>query len=190
MNSDEQVRIGVVVHDRGDEGEDVFAAFIRDVLLPRAGDCRIGGLYQETVRNPAGPNLMELVDVGSGARFAISQRLGSGSDSCCLDPRGLADASAHLRAVLESGVDLLIANKFAGAEADGEGLAPEIFEAVSRGIPVMLLVSRRYLPAWLAAAGGLGTQIAPRPDAMWAWVAGLGLPVAAASDSVEEQTAS
>ncbi len=189
MIFDDQARIAAVVHDRGDEGEEMFATFIRDILLPRL-NCRVGGLYQETVRKSDGPNLMELVDVASGARFPISQRLGAGSDSCCLDPGGLADASAHLRRVLEGGVDLLIANKFAGAEADGEGLAPEIFEAVSRGVPVMLLVARRYLPAWEAASGGLGTLLPPRPEALWAWVEGLDLPPRAASANVEDQTAS
>lgn len=189
MSDDMEVRIGVVVHDRGQNGEDVFAEFVRE-LMARA-PFRIGGLYQETVRNPDGPNLMELVDAGSGERFRISQALGSGSASCCLDPSGLADASARLQAVLENGVDLLIANKFAGAEADGEGLAPEIFRAVSDGVPVLLLVSRRYLDAWKEASGGLGTLIEPTVPAMRAWVDGLGLGRSAVpSVSLEDTSAS
>lgn len=185
MSDDMEVRIGVVVHDRGQNGEDVFAEFVRELMARR--DIRVGGLYQETVRNPDGPNLMELVDAGTGERFCISQPLGSGSASCCLDPSGLADASARLRSVLEGGVDLLIASKFAGAEADGEGLAPEIFRAVADDVPVLLLVSRRYLDKWLEVSGGLGTLIPATLPAMRAWVDGLSLSV---SDPLQEHAPS
>lgn len=90
MTQDTPLRIGVVVHDRGDDGEDLLAAFIEEL---RTRPIRVGGLYQQTVRTTEGPNVMDVVDVQTGKRIRISQPLGSGSSSCCLDPTGLAEAA-------------------------------------------------------------------------------------------------
>lgn len=168
----EDIRCGIVVHDRGDRAEELLAAFVEAV---RKRPVRVGGLYQVTEIRPHGSNLMEVVDVATGTRVRISQDLGAGSNACCLDPSGLVEAAALLRRSLEDGVDLLIANKFAGMEADGKGLAPDVFEAMAEGVPVVMLVSRRYLDKWEALSGGVGQRLAPRMEDLWAWYEALGL---------------
>ncbi|WP_404378548.1 DUF2478 domain-containing protein [Caenispirillum salinarum] len=175
MTQDPPLRIGVVVHQRGDNAEDVLAAFLDEL---RGRPVRVGGLYQQTVRTASGPNVMDVVDIQTAARIRISQPLGGGSSSCCLDPAGLADAAAHLRRVRESGVDLLVVNKFAGAEAEGEGLAEEMFAALCEGVPVLVLVSARYLDAWDAATDSAGERLPPTLAALWAWYRRLGLEAA------------
>lgn len=75
----------------------------------------------------------------------------------------------------ESGVDLLVVNKFAGAEAEGEGLADEMFAALCDGVPVLVLVSARYLAAWDAATDGAGERLKPTMADLWAWYDSLGL---------------
>lgn len=172
MTEDKPLRIGVIVHDRGDDGEDLLAAFVEEL---RGHPIRLGGLYQQTLRTPEGPNIMDVVDIQTGDRIRISQRLGTGSSSCCLDPAGLADAAARLRQVREAGVDLLVVNKFAGAEAEGGGLAEEMFAALCDGVPVLVLVSARYLDAWDAATDGAGERLSPTLPALRAWYDRLGL---------------
>lgn len=171
MPHDPAFRIGVVVHDRGDEAEDLLAAFVTE--LRAEGRLHVTGLYQRTIRNADGPNRMEVVDIASGTAVLISQPLGSGSSSCCLDPTGLAEAAAFLRRAREAAPDLLVVNKFAGAEADGEGLAEEMFAAICDGMPVLVLVARRYVESWAAASGGAGEILPPRLPELRAWAAGL-----------------
>jgi hypothetical protein len=181
MSEDQPLRIGVVVHERGDDAEDVLAAFIEEL---RQGPLRVGGLYQQTERTSNGPNIMDVVDVETGTRFRISQPLGAGSSACCLDPTGLADAAAHLRCVRERGVDLLVVNKFAGAEADGEGLADEMFAALCDGVPVLVLVSARYLDAWNEATDHAGERLSPTLPSLRAWYNTLALKPTNAAEAL------
>lgn len=171
-SEDPPIRIGVAVHEQGDEGEDALAAFV-DMIRHRPA--RVGGLYQQTVRVQGAPNRMSLVDVATGETVSISQPLGSGSSACCLDPTGLAEGAARLRQVREAGVDLLIVSKFGRAEAEGHGLGEELFAAACEGTPVLVLVSARYLDLWHKASGGLGETLRATPEAMLAWYERLGI---------------
>lgn len=163
-------RCGIIVHRRGDRAEDLLAAVV-DRLRDRP--LRVGGMYQVTEVVPNGSNVMTVIDIASRRRIRISQNLGQGSESCCLDPAGLAEAAGLLRRAIDDRVDLLIANKFAGSEIEGRGLAPDIFEALSEGIPVLTLVSDRYLDGWRALAGDIGDVLEPTMDAVEGWVDGL-----------------
>lgn len=169
----------IVVHERGDHAEELLARFVE---RQRGGRLRLGGMYQVTEVVPEGSNLMIVVDIASGRRIRISQDLGSGSTSCCLDPGGLAEAATLLRGAIDARVDLMIANKFAGSEAEGRGVAPEIFEALSSGIPVLTLVSDRYLDGWLALAGDVAERLPPTLEAMEAWCARLNPQTATTED--------
>jgi nucleoside-triphosphatase THEP1 len=162
---------GLIVHRPGDEAETLLAAFAAEIA---DGPLRVGGIYQVTETVANAKNRMWVVDLQTGRRISISQALGSGSDSCCLDAAGLAEASMVLRRAIADRVDLLIVNKFAANEVDGRGLAGEIFQALAEGIPVLTLVAERHLEGWRAlSGGGLGDPLEPRMKALRAWAGRL-----------------
>lgn len=163
-------RFGIIVHDRGDNAEDVLAAVVEGLL---AEGVKVGGLYQHTTRYPSGRARMDVVDIARQYRHEISQDLGAGSSACCLNPAALVEASAVLRRDIAAGVDLLVVNKFAGMEVDGEGMAPDAFEALSAGIPVLTCLSQRYRDKFEAVSGGLGTFLPPNEEAVRAWARGV-----------------
>ncbi|MBF0306346.1 MAG: DUF2478 domain-containing protein [Alphaproteobacteria bacterium] len=158
--------IGVILHERGGATEELLADFARSL---RRDGVDVGGLIQCGGHWPNGRERMELVDLREGTMWVISQDLGSGSASCRLDPVGLAAASAVLRREIAAQVALLVVNKFAGSEAEGEGLAPEMFEAASLGIPLLTALSQRYKPRWDALTGGAGRMLEPTEQALRGW---------------------
>lgn len=163
-------RFGIILHDRGDNAEEVLAAVVEALV---AEGVRVGGLYQSTTRYPSGRARMDLVDIARQTRHEISQDLGAGSSACCLNPGALVEASAVLRRDIGDGVALLVVNKFAGMEVDGEGMAPDAFEALANGIPVLTCLSQRYREKFEAVSGGLGTFLPPDAEAVRAWARGV-----------------
>ena len=158
--------IGVILHS-GRSGSEAllerFATALRDQGVA------VGGLIQRSEPLPNGHSRMELVDIVGGQRYLISQDLGPGSSSCCLDPRGLAEASEVLRREIARNPALMIVNKFAGSESEGKGLLMDMFDAVAHGIPVLTCVSQRYKAQWDLLTGGAGTMLAPEDASLWAW---------------------
>ncbi len=170
MVNDDMAPIGVVLHDKGGHSEELLAEFAGKL---RAEGHDVGGLVQTSGRYSNGRKKMSLIDVRTGTVFEISQNLGLGSDACCLDPIGLSDASAVLRREIAAGVALLFVNKFSGKESEGEGLAPEMFEAVSSGIPVLTTLALKNKPHWDALTGGAGEMLDTTETALMAWWEGL-----------------
>jgi len=78
-----------------------------------------------------------------------------------------------LRRDIAERVALLVVNKFAGMEVDGEGMAPDAFEALSAGIPVLTCLSVRYQEKFEAVSGGLGTFLPPEETAVVDWARGV-----------------
>ena len=163
-------RIGLILHERGDGTEELLMQFAFDLLDKGVN---VGGLVQRSVRGPTGKNIMDLIDIRTKDEFRISQDLGAGSDACSLDPAGLAEASQVLRREIESGVALLVVNKFSGAECSGEGLAAETFEAIAQGIPVITSLAVRYQDDWNLLTESAGTLLQPNLAALWSWWTGL-----------------
>ncbi len=161
-------RCGLIVHRRGDDAEELLARFAERL---KASPLRVGGMVQRTTSGANGATVMTVEDIATGHRLRISQDLGGGSTACCLDHAALADAAMWLRGALDRGVDLLIANKFAGLEIEGQGVAAEIFAALSDGVPVLTLVAERHLAGWRALAGPVGEELPPTMDALDAWLA-------------------
>lgn len=158
--------VGVILHDGGEEAGALLAAFAAEL---KAAGVQVGGLVQRNLLGPDGRPRMELVDLRSGEVFRISLELGAGSDACSLDTSGLADSTRVLRREIAAGVDLLVINKFSARECEGEGLASEMFEAISEGIPLLTTLNRRHLAQWRQATGGAGQMLAPAPEALRAW---------------------
>jgi len=162
------LRPGAVIHGPGSYGVDALLDGFTAELKRRG--FRVGGLVQ---RNH-GPGddcaeRMELVDVATGRAYDITQKLGRESQSCRVDPTGVAEASQAIRIAVASGVDLLVVNKFAGLESHGDGLSDEMLAAIAEGIPVLTSVGSRYLNEWQTATGGFCDLLSPVPDALWRW---------------------
>jgi hypothetical protein len=127
---------------------------------------------------------MELIAIGSGERFLISQNLGGDSRSCCVDVTGIAAAAAHLRTIVDALPELLVINKFSGLEAEGGGLSAEFLDAVAQGIPVLIGLAERHRDAFTEVTAGHGRFIAAHQRALEDWWAevtaavrpGAGLP--------------
>lgn len=162
------LRPGAVIHGPGSAGVDRLLEDFAAELTARG--FRVGGLIQ---RNhgaiDACAEVMELVDVASGRAFDITQRLGRESQSCRVDPTGVADASQAVRRAVADRVDLLVINKFAGLEAQGDGLADEFLSAMADGVPVLTSVGGRYLNEWQTFTGGYTDPLTPTADSLWRW---------------------
>lgn len=114
-----------------------------------------------------------LVDLDAGECLPLFQNLGPGSESCCIDTNSLATASAVLRRALHDGADLVIANRFGGLEAAGEGFAAEMLALMGEGIPLVTVVGYSCLGAWRHFTGGAGAELVPRLEVLEGWFAGV-----------------
>ncbi|MBP2227399.1 uncharacterized protein (DUF4213/DUF364 family) [Azospirillum agricola] len=163
------LRPGAVIHGPGSVGVDRLLDDFAAELIRRG--FRVGGLVQRNhgAIDDACAEVMELVDVATGHAFDITQRLGRESQSCRVDPTGVADASQAVRRALAERVDLLVINKFAGLEATGDGLIDEMLAGIADGIPLLTSVGSRYLNEWQAATGGFSDWLAPTMEALWRW---------------------
>ncbi len=159
-------RLGVILHEQRELRERLLARFAATL---RDDGVDVGGLVQRTSQDANGRPRMELKDLRSGRIYLISENLGAGSTACCLSAPALAEASQVLRREMERPPELLVVSKFAGLEAEGRGLAPEMFEAVTRGIPVLTTLAWRHKPRWDALTGRAGTMLPAEEEALWRW---------------------
>jgi hypothetical protein len=123
---------------------------------------------------------MELEVLGSGRRISICQDLGAGStDSCRLDPAGLAEAAAAVKEAIGRPVDVVLVNKFGRMEAEGGGMLAEIGATVEAGLPLVIGVPRRFTEAWNAFAAGMDVQLPCDRAALESWWRDARAPLAA-----------
>jgi len=97
---------------------------------------------------PEGPTVRISVDRGAEAR------------GCRLDAGALEQSALWVAEALDR-AELLVVNKFGKQEAEGKGLATSIADALERGLPVLVGVNRRNLPAFLAFADGTARELPP-----------------------------
>ncbi len=169
--------MAAVVHG---EGDDADALLIHFAAESRAAGWRVRGLVQPP-RAPDRRKQMILLDLDDeNARYDISQPLGPGACGCCLDPAGVAAASAVLRRALVQGADLVLANRFGTLEAAGGGLAAEMLMLMVEQVPLLTVLNPRYLDAWRDFTGGAGAELPARIEALQAWFDGLARAGAAA----------
>ena len=118
----------------------------------------------------------DLVALGSGAVFHISQPLGDGARGCRLDPGALAQCCRHLEEEVAQGCDVLVLNRFGKAEAEGHGFRDVIAMALERDIPVLAGVRNEYVEAWSGFGQELATVENVGREALAAWLADLPAP--------------
>jgi len=164
--------LAVVVHDKGEPIEDVFAA-ARDVLAHRP-DLRLAGVVPRFGPPHAnGRRSMWLDDLRRGDSIPISQDLGVGSTACCLDPNGIATLSVRLAEAIDDRPDVLFCGRFAKEELAGRGIRAEVALAVEAGIATLVAVDRTMLDGWIAFAGDDWTALPPEASAIVDWIAAL-----------------
>ncbi|CAA7612090.1 DUF2478 domain-containing protein [Magnetospirillum sp. UT-4] len=159
--------IAAVVYAPGQPVEALLRDFAAELA---AAGVRLGGLLQRTVPGPDHCKCrMEVVELDSGRHLSISQDLGSGSSSCSLDPSALAEASGAVRRAVEARVELVMVNKYGKAEQSGGGLAAEMLQAMSEGVPLLTTVPAALVDDWRAFTGDAGALLAPEAAALRAW---------------------
>lgn len=164
------MRLGVVVGERRGGIDRVLAALAAEL---GAGGWRLAGVVQENPEVPGRRCDMDLILLGAGARFRISQCLGPLSRGCRLDPAGLEAAVGHVAAGLEAErPELMILNKFGKAELAGRGFRPVIARALELEVPVLIGLNRANLDGFEAFAGGAAEVLPAEPEALRLWCRG------------------
>jgi len=110
----------------------------------------------------------------AGLAMALNEQdLGKESQSCCLDPSGLADATGVLRGALNNPPRLAIVNRFGQQEIDGKGCRAELLQLLEAGIPVLTVVKRKFLLQWHEFNGGAATDLAFSENDARQWCDGV-----------------
>lgn len=171
MNVIEQAAVAAIVHRAHRSADGLLAEFARHL---RERGWRVRGLVQDnTARSNSCGRQMVLIDLDDDRRFVISQDLGPGSVSCCVDPGEIAAASGALRRGLTEGADLVVANRFGELEAAGGGLAAEMLALMAGGIPLLTVVGDKFLTDWRRFSGNAARELPPQRAALEAWFDGI-----------------
>lgn len=161
-----------VIHSGNGEGD----SLLNEILLEhQQKDWNIRGLVTEQGKDVANNKAMSVRDIHSGKIYVISQKLGRESRGCSLDFSSLADAGEVLRNVItgiEQGKrpDLVFINRFGHGESNGKGLCDEFADLISAAVPVLTLVSEKYLKNWLNFSGGLAENLPLDRSAIIDWL--------------------
>lgn len=167
MTTDTIAPIAAIVYKPTDNVEDILVDVARTLA---ARGVTLGGVLQHAIATVTeDPCAMELEDLASGERFALSQELGSGSEACRLDPASLAHAAMAVRAAVDRGVELIMINKFGAQEMLGSGLRTEMGVAVMAGIPLLTAVGERFLDDWKAFTGDESALLTPDVGSVLDW---------------------
>ncbi|MBO6852156.1 MAG: DUF2478 domain-containing protein [Marivivens sp.] len=141
--------------------------------LLRAEGIAVAGAVQINHDTPDNPKCdMDLAILTSGDQVRISQRLGSLSRGCRLDPAGLEQAVGLIEGELrrtDASPAILIINKFGKQELDGRGFRPAIGMALEAGIPVLTSVNRTNAAYFSDWSGGLAEQIPDTVADVMSW---------------------
>ncbi|EGZ44535.1 DUF2478 domain-containing protein [Neisseria wadsworthii] len=131
---------------------------------------RIGGLTATEYTRRDGKKDKCIRGIESGILYPIFQNLGNDSESCRLNPAGLANAAGELLSLLENPPDLAIINRFGIMEAAGKGFFQEFLDLVYADIPVLtLLNSSKYLQQWREFTNNEATELAANLESLMTW---------------------
>ncbi|MFT4818757.1 MAG: nucleoside-triphosphatase THEP1 [Pseudomonadales bacterium] len=134
---------------------------------------RVAGLAMALNEQGLRREPMAVQDVETGTEYSIAQTLGKESQSCCLDPSGLADATGVLRAAVHNPPKLAIVNRFGQQEIDGRGCRAEFVQLLDAGIPVLTVVKRKFLKQWHEFGGEEAVDLVFSEAPVQQWCDGL-----------------
>jgi nucleoside-triphosphatase THEP1 len=135
----------------------------------KASRLAIAGTVQTNIERDDRPKCdMDLRLLPDGPVVRISVDRGAGARGCRLDAGALEQSVSWVAQALD-GAELLVVNKFGKQEAEGRGLTAVIADALERGLPVLVGVNGRNLPAFLDFAGSLATELVPDAQSVADW---------------------
>ena len=141
-----ELSLAAIIYDSDDQPVDALLHSVAASLNGR-GD-RVAGLAMALDEQGLRREPMALQDLETGQEYSIAQNLGKESQSCCLDPHGLAEATGVLRALLKHPPRLAVVNRCGQQEIDGKGCRAEFIQLLDAGIPVLTVVRRKFLRQW------------------------------------------
>jgi nucleoside-triphosphatase THEP1 len=158
---DAECDLAALVYGKPEEPDRLLREFVQD-LMTRG--YRVVGLIQ--TRLAAGGAAVTVLP--SGETIPLAQRRG-GSPASRSDPCDLAEAAARIDALIPTGADLVIINRFGKLEAEGNGLVDEIARALSFDIPVLVAVPEFRFSEWLSFCKGMGVKLPCRSGSLQGW---------------------
>lgn len=159
--------IAAIVHAHGAVNDSALLSAFADDWLARGLIVR--GLV-DVLADGGGACGAALRDLETRVHHVIFQDLGPGSTGCRIDPAGVVVAGVALRRAVETGADLVVANRFGKLEASGGGLASDMLAVMAAGIPFLTLVAEPWLDDWRRFTGGAGELLAPCRADLDAWL--------------------
>jgi hypothetical protein len=162
-----KLNLAAIIYDNDDQPVDALLHSVAASLNGR-GD-RVAGLAMALNEQGLRRKPMALQDLETGQEYSIAQNLGKESQSCCLDPHGLAEATGVLRALLEQPPRLAVVNRFGQQEIDGKGCRAEFVQLLDAGIPVLTMVKRKFLTQWHEFSGGEAVDLPFSEAAVQQW---------------------
>lgn len=162
-----QLSIAAIVHCGEGQGDDLLGAILDECIQQ---GWRVRGLVTQQGKDPQGLLPMQLRDIHTGEVFTISQCLGRDSRGCNLDMGRLAEAGKSLRNALNEQPDLVVLNRFGYSETQGRGFSQELSQLISAEIPVLTLVSEKYLEGWQVFSAGLAQTLPLERTSIEQWL--------------------
>ncbi|WP_397476028.1 DUF2478 domain-containing protein [Pusillimonas sp.] len=177
-DTEETIAAAAIVHGGKGDADEPLLEFVRRM---QSKGRVVRGLVPGPQSDPSDCATRTVRDLDDDTIYPIGQSLGKESKACCLDPGALLKAGIVLRRAIGSNAELVIINRFGILEADGDGFSAEMLELMSRGTPVLTVVSPPYLDAWREFTGGMAIELPPDADLMQQWFEGIRRPVQASS---------
>lgn len=168
-STEDTITAAAIVHAGKGDADGPLLEFVQRMRL--AGHV-VRGLVPGPQSDPDNCATRTVRDLEDDTIYPISQDLGKESTACCLDPGALIKAGVVLRRALDDHADLVIVNRFGILEADGEGFSAEMLELMSRGVPLLTVVSQPYLNAWREFTGGMAIELPPDAGLVMQWFEG------------------
>ncbi|WP_144820457.1 DUF2478 domain-containing protein [Marinobacter piscensis] len=162
-----KLNLAAIIYDNDEQPVDGMLHSLA-ARMNRRGD-RVAGLAMALNEQGLRREPMALQDLETGQEYSIAQNLGKASQSCCLDPHGLADATSVLRALLKQPPRLAVVNRFGQQEIDGKGCRAEFLQLLDAGIPVLTVVKRKFLAQWHEFGGGAAVDLPFSEAAVQQW---------------------
>jgi hypothetical protein len=159
---DAECDLAALVYGKPDEPDRLLREFVQD-LITRG--YRVVGLIQTRLAD--GSTAVTVLPTGETIPLAPRRR--NVSPSSQPDPCDLATPAARIDALIPTGADLVIINRFGKLEAEGTGLVDEIACALSFDIPVLVAVPEFRFAEWLSYCKGMGVKLPCRSGSLQGW---------------------
>ncbi len=173
-----QLRLAAIHYSKCEDVDPILSDIAHQ--LKRMG-YRVGGAVRSNAAQQGGHRCdITLEELMSGQTIALSQQLGSGSSGCRLNPEALEYVAGLVESSFDSGLDILVINKFGKREAEGSGFRDAIIHAVSTAVPVLVAVNEGQVAAWRNFCGGESDTLTADRTSILQWLT-KSLPAAGAS---------